>query len=212
MIFYLCGFLVAVFLPLFVSSWRVAILGIALQGLCIAFISFSQGIVFEPDSILRLVDLVCLRFIAVPVVFFGLLRHCRPAPSFDLIPANLVTWILSLGLLILGLNLGHRLHPEDLSKAFLTGAVACALLVGLLILSVQIDNLGQMVGLLYIESGITLFETLGHQEPWFIQIALSLLFLWLLGLMGRFSQKFIRVEPANDDSKRELNPLGREVL
>ena len=212
MIFYLCGFLIAVFFPLFVSSWRVAFLGIALQGLCIAMVSLSQGIEFDPDSILRLVDLVCLRFMAVPVVFFGLLRKNRPGPEFDLIPANLVTWILAVGLLILGLSLGHRLYPEDLALTFHTGAVACVLLIGLLVLSVQVETLGQMVGLLYIESGITLFETLSPREPWFIQVPLSLLFLWLLGLMGRFAQKFTRIEPLKGDIKNEPNPLGREVL
>ena len=120
MILYLTGFLIAIFFPLFISSWRVAFLGLTLQGLCTSLITLNRGIVFEPDSVLRMLDLICLRFIAIPVVFLGILRPVRPKSEFDLIPANLVTWILAAGLLILSLSLGYRLYPEDLVLTFHT--------------------------------------------------------------------------------------------
>lgn len=208
MIFYLTGFMVAIFFPLFVSSWRVAFLGLALQGLCIALVSLGHGIAFETTSLLQMMDLVCLRFIAVPVVFLVIVRKIRHKPEFDLIPANLVTWILAIGLLIMALSLGHRLYPEDLVLTFHTGAVASAFLAGLFILSVQGEPLGQMIGLLYFESGLTLFENFGHREPWFIQMSISLLFLWLLILMGRFVHKFAHTESETEPAL----PLNSEVL
>ncbi len=206
MTLYLTGFLIAVFFPLFVSSWRVAFLCVALQGLCTLLVSIDGGILFDLDSIVQIMDIICLRFIGVPLVFLWVLRKVSLGREFDLIPANLVTWIIAVGLLILSLSLGPRLYPENLTLTFHAGSVAGAFLVALLILSVQEEPLGQMIGLLFLESALRLFESLGHREPWFIQIATSFIFLWLLVLMGRFVQKFSRMETGS------LTPVDSEVL
>ncbi len=203
MILAISGFLIAVYLPLFVSSWRIAFLGFGFQALCVALVLESHHQALYLSGALQLVDLVALRFIAVPTFFILYFSKRRRGVEFDVIPPSLVSWIAAIGLLILAVSLGQRLYPNDLVPAFHAGAVASALLSGLFILAVQKEPMGQIIGILYIESGISLFETMNHEEPWFVQLGISLTFIGLLILFFKFLNKF---QQNSEDSVTEHGP------
>lgn len=211
MIIFLTGFIIAVLFPLFVSSWRAAFLGIGLQGMCLAVLRWDQHPEFQLTLFLQLIDLVIIRSLVTPLVFLRLLKKFQKNLEFELIPANLITWISALSLLSLSFSFGYHLYSNNLGLTLHTCAMAIAILIGLFILSVQVDILGQMIGLLYIESGISLFEIGGHHEPWFIQLSISLIFLWMLFLFSQFLNKFHRIE-VNPEDETNINKFESEVL
>jgi hydrogenase-4 membrane subunit HyfE len=161
--------------PLFVSTWRSTLFGLALQGFLMAWI--AQRI--NPDSAsfgdwLTMLDLVVVRGVWAPVALYGALRAQHTSDRADVIPPNLLSWTIALGMVLAAFNFADALvvsggEDQQTLVAVATGAV----LLGLLVLATQPGPFSQMTGAIRIENGIALFELGGdhHRQAFGIQIA-----------------------------------------
>lgn len=198
MTYLLLGYFLACFIPLFISSWRTAIFGLALQA---GFVALLLARVHDPwthpGTAIQIAELLFIRMIVLPALIAGTLKRFKTGPELDLIPANLVAWGIAIGLLILSYSMGQRLYPEDLYFALHLGTSAFALLASLLVLALQRNAIGQALGILLFESGISLFESqMQHSQPWFIQFGISLVFLGLIIVASRFLLHFRKLDQA----------------
>lgn len=145
--------------PLFVATWRASLLGLACQGLLMAWIARKLGA--DPltlDGLLTLTDLAVVRGVVAPVLLYRVLRgQNRPARN-DVIPPNLLSWTLALGLVLMSFNFAVALVPEYGEPRTLVAVATSALLLGFLVLASQAGTFSQIVGALRIENAIALFE------------------------------------------------------
>lgn len=184
------GLLGVMLVPLFVATWRSSLFGLSCQGLLIAWAAYR----LNPDlhavgTWLHLADLVLVRGIGAPLLLYRLMRSQNHAPRHDIIPPNLLSWTVALGLVLAAFNLSSALVPSDGDERALTSVAAAAVLLAFLVLASQSTPFGQVVGALRLENGIALFELGGehaHQSlvtqvgQLVIVVATIGLYLWLL--------------------------------
>jgi hydrogenase-4 membrane subunit HyfE len=129
------------------------------------------------------------------------IRQFRPESQFDLIPANLMLWIIAVTLILMGYWLGRTTAPEDLIETFHIGTVAATILMGLLILSSNEAPLGQMIGVLTLESGILLADTLlKSTQPPIIEVGLASVFLASVFLFAHFLRRLSTLESLSESA------------
>jgi hydrogenase-4 membrane subunit HyfE len=180
--------------PLFVATWRTSLLGLACQGLLMAWMARRLGA--DPrtlDGIVTLADLGLVRGVVAPLVLHRVLRaQSRPARN-DVIPPNLLSWTLALGVVLVSLNFAATLVPEYGEPRTLVAVATSALLLGFLVLSSQAGTFSQIVGALRVENAIALFE-LGDAPTHslvgvkvgqsLVVLATILLYRWYLANLG----------------------------
>ena len=130
-----------------------------------------------------------MRGIGAPLLLYAVLRSQRAPARNDVLPPNLMSWTLSIVLVLVAFRFADMLVPADGdAHAFVAGATA-GLLLGLLVLATQTGPFSQMIGALRIENAIALFELGGRRDPddigmriaqTAILIATVLLFRWYL--------------------------------
>lgn len=176
--------------PLFVSSWRLSLAGLALQGLLTAWIAYRmEGSPESAGAWLTLFDLILIRGVGAPLLLYGVL-HAKKAPARnDIIPPNLLSWTLALGIVLVSFNFSEVLTPEDGDPQTLVAVATAGLLLGFLVLATQSDPFSQMIGALRIENSIALFELGGPRdqpidstEAFFLQLGQVLVVLTTVGL------------------------------
>ena len=173
---WLSALLLVMLVPLFVASWRTSLAGLAGQGLLMAWMVQRQGP--HPDSVaawLTLVDLGLLRGVAVPLVFYAVLRWRRSPPRNDVIPPNLMSWALALGLVLISFSAAERLGVEPGDARQLVAVASAGVLLGFLVLASQTGPLSQMVGALRIENAIALLELGSHSHATALWLRVSLM-------------------------------------
>jgi hydrogenase-4 membrane subunit HyfE len=190
----LIAFVGVLVLPLFVASWRLRLIGLALQGLLMGWISYDLDPALDSyGAWLAMIDLVLVRGLVAPFALYTVLRSHRTTARHDLIPPNLMTWSLAIALLIVAFRFADLLVPvEGNEHSFVAGATA-GVLLGFLMLATQTGPLSQMMGALRIENGIAMLELGGHSDiamqiaQTVILIATILLFRWYLKTLPRAS-------------------------
>lgn len=191
----LIAFVGVLLIPLFVATWRLSLFGLAAQGLLMGWISYQLDPAFDTVSAwVGMFDLVVVRGLAAPLVLYAVLRSQQATSRNDVIPPNLMSWTLAIGLVFVAFRFADMLEPLQGSQhSFIAGATA-GLLLGLLVLATQTGPFSQMVGALRIENAIVLFELGGGHRDLAIQIAQSviliatvLLFRWYLKTLPRAS-------------------------
>jgi len=209
MIFLLGGIFFASFLPLFVSSRFWAFSALILQSVLVASYGlYELHFMSNTDSWLRIADLVVMRMIILPLFLIGILKKFRDPPGLELIPENLVSWIVAISFVILSYKLGSSLFPGDFTAALRMGTLTFMIAAAFLILAFQPHYRTQVVALLFFENGIAFLETFSaHPEPWIIQASFAAVFLSLLIVLNRFLFHFAEL----DQSPETLEP-EREVL
>jgi hydrogenase-4 component E len=188
------AFIGALLVPLFVASWRLSLLGLALQAFLMAWSAYELD--SSLDSVgawVRMFDLIVVRGLGAPIALYAVLRSQRATGRHDVIPPNLMSWTLAIALVLVAFRFADMLVPgEGNDHSFVAGASA-AVLLGLLVLSTQTGPFSQMVGALRIENGIAMFELGGHRDPAMqmaqtvILVATILLFRWYLRTLPRAS-------------------------
>jgi hydrogenase-4 membrane subunit HyfE len=134
--------------------------------------------------------LFCLRGILAPWFLYYKVSTEFKGPDFSLIGKNLFQWASAAILLAVGFMLGNKLAPDDPSEALQVGTAAGCILIGMLILSNQTNRLGQVVGLLTIESGMALTELLSpHAMPFAVSVGVNALYVALLFTIGIYLKK-----------------------
>jgi hypothetical protein len=80
------------------------------------------------------------------------------------IPPNLLSWALALGLVLLAFRFAAIVIPAEGDAQTLVAVACSALLLGFLVLATQSSPFAQIVGALRIENAIALFELGGAPE------------------------------------------------
>lgn len=153
--------------PLFVATWRTSLLGLACQGWLMAWIAWRAAPPHELQGWITLADLALVRGVALPLALGWTLRARHAPARSDVIPPNLLSWTIALGLVLLAFQLSERLAGSPAARTELAVATA-GLLLGFLVLSTRSSAISQTIGALRVENAIALFE-LGaphHGSPW----------------------------------------------
>ena len=175
-------------LPLFVGTWRVSLVGLASQGLLMAWIAYRMGpppaSLADAPGVLRLVDLGLVRGVIVPATLYATLVAQKAPARQDVIPPNLLSWTLALGMVLMAFNLAGMLAPESGQQETLLAVAASGVLLGFLVLATQSQPFGQMIGILRVENGIALFELGGghHHKHLALQVGPVAILLVSVGL------------------------------
>ena len=190
------AFTAAFFVPLLFHSRKIAILGLAIQGMLLAMVPASHVHEWSPQVILECILLFSLRGLFAPWL---LLQYAsRDDSEFSLIGKNIFQWAIASFLLGAAFLLGGRLAPDDSYEALQVGTAAGCVMIGMLILSNQNNRLGQALGLLTIESGMALVELLSpHAMPIPVSIGVNIVYVTLLITMGYYLKR-------GSESSREL--------
>jgi len=145
--------------PLFVATWRSSLLGLACQGLLMAWLAHRMGATPRTlHGLVRLADLAVVRGLFAPWALYRVLRsQNRPARN-DVIPPNLLSWTLAFGVILMAFNFAPVLVPDHGDERTLLAVATSALLLGFLVLGSQAGMFSQIVGALRIENAIALFE------------------------------------------------------
>jgi hydrogenase-4 membrane subunit HyfE len=150
--------------PLFVGTWRTSLLGLAGQGFLMAWIARERGLELgEFAAWVQLADLVLVRGLAAPLLLRAVLRARQAPRRHDVLPPNLLSWTLALGVVLLAFKFAAQLEREPGQARTLLAVATSGLLLGFLVLATQSGTFGQMVGALRIENALALFE-LGGSE------------------------------------------------
>lgn len=169
----LMGLLGIMLVPLFVATWRSSLLGLACQGLLIAWVAYR----LDPNlraftTWFMLADLVLVRGIGAPLLLYRLVSSEKHRARRDVIAPNLLSWTIAFGLVLAAFNLSAALVPVDGDQRALLAVATAGVLLSLLVLASQSSPFGQIVGALRLENGIALFELGGerHHDAAVIQL------------------------------------------
>lgn len=190
----LVGLLLVLLVPLFVGTWRTSLLGLAAQGLTLAWIASRLDPALDtPLAWLTLVDLAAVRGLLAPWLLYRVLKAHDALPRNDVIPPNLLSWTVALALVLMAFRFAARMVPAAGEQQTLVAVAAAGLLLGFLVLATQPGVFSQIIGVLRIDNAIALFELGGeHHHPsigmhaahLLILIATLSLYRWYLESLG----------------------------
>lgn len=204
----LLGLLAVLLIPLFVSTWRTSLFGLACQGLLLAWIAHRIEGRLALDDALTFLDLIVVRGLAAPLALYAVLRRQGAPPRSDVIPPNLLSWALALGLVLLAFRFAAIVIPAEGDAQTLVAVSCSALLLGFLVLATQSSPFAQIVGALRIENAIALFELGGpaghHTSPVIRAGQLGVLILTVLAFRYYLSTARAGEEPAEERERPAL--------
>lgn len=166
--------------PLFVATWRTSLMGLGCQGVLMALI--ARQLESTPNTVgdwLALVDLGIVRGFVVPLALYRVLRARKTPGRNDVIPPNLLSWTLALGMVLMSFSFAELLVGDSGEQRTLVAVAATGVMLGFLVLATQSDPFSQMVGALRIENSIALLELGGKHHDWPLAIQLGLLAVFM---------------------------------
>jgi hydrogenase-4 component E len=164
--------------PLFAASWRVSILGLALQGCVLGWISLRLRAPVSVADRLALMDLIVIRGLVAPILLFQSFAVRGVSRRNDVIPSNLFAWILVGAFVLVSFRFAAAALRTEVAEALPLATATLALLLGFFVLSSQSSMFSQVVGLLRVENAVVLFELMSpHRLPLAIQAGVSAVFL-----------------------------------
>jgi hydrogenase-4 membrane subunit HyfE len=180
----LIALLGALLIPLFVGTWRMSLLGLALQGWILAALAYPE---LQPlrsaHAWLTLADLGLVRGVLVPLALYTVLRAQGAPARNDTLAPNLFSWTLTLGMVLAAYNLSAILVSDPGREQTLVAIAAAGVLLGLLVLASATGPFSQMVGALRIENAIAILElSQTHESSTVLELAMLGLFLATVGL------------------------------
>jgi len=161
--------------PLFIATWRSSLVGLGCQGLLMALI--ARQLQPAPHTVgdwLTLADLAIIRGFVAPLALYTVLRARSTPARNDVIPPNLLSWTLALGMVLVSFSFAGLLEKVAGDQQTLIAVASTGVMLGFLVLATQSDPFSQMVGALRIENAIALLELGGrrHESPVGIQLGL----------------------------------------
>lgn len=180
----LIALLGALLIPLFVGTWRMSLLGLALQGLILAALAYPE---LQPlrsvHAWLTLADLGLLRGVLVPLALYTVLRAQGAPARNDTVAPNLFSWTLTLGMVLAAFNLSDILVSDPGKEQTLVAIAVAGVLLGLLVLASATGPFSQMVGALRIENAIaTLQLSRAHESSLVLELAMLAVFVATVAL------------------------------
>jgi hydrogenase-4 membrane subunit HyfE len=168
----------ALLIPLFVATWRTSLLGLSAQGIIMAGIAYPGLRPWtSPHAWLTLFDLGLVRGLLVPLSLYTVLRARGGPARNDVIPPNLFSWTLALGMVLAAFNFSEAMVTEPGEPQTLVAIAIAGVLLGLLVLASAAEPFSQVVGVLRIENSLALLELSDeHHLSWGLQLALLAIF------------------------------------
>ncbi len=154
--------LIATVIPVFFGKIGVAPLWLSLQALGLGWITLHHHDEVSVHALLAGMEVLLVRAWLVPSMLRRLLAN-QPAARMDLMPSNLFTWGIAVSLIILAFKFGEGARIDV--RALTLGVMAATVMIALLILATNQEPTAQLVGLLFMENAMALFESL-MPEPW----------------------------------------------
>jgi hydrogenase-4 membrane subunit HyfE len=187
MTYLLLGYLVVVIIPLLAASWRVSLLGLALQGVLLGWVALKSQSELSATTLIVVVDVGVVRGIVAPWVLQRVLVRSNAPRRNDVIPANLFSWVLVAAIVFASFRFATRLSLVEAGNPMHLATVTAALLLGMFVLASQNSMFSQIVGCLRIENAVALFELSASAHlPALLQLSLSVVFLLTVLLFARF--------------------------
>ena len=161
----LISILGVILVPLFISSWKTSLLGLACQGGLMALVLCRlEHTLSFPEDWLALFDLAVVRGLLAPLALYGVLRARRARARNDVIPPHLVSWTAAIALVLVSFSFAGSLLEAPAEQQTLVAVAAAGLTLGFLVLATQEDPLSQVIGALRVENAIALFELGGERH------------------------------------------------
>lgn len=198
-------YLAAVVVPPFFASWRVAVFGLAFQGLMVSLIPLAGHDVQSPVVLVEFVSLMLIRVVFVP--WYLLRKSTRESTPgrFTLVGINLWERTLVVCLTLVGFAAGLTVSSGNARESIQIGTVVTSLLVGMLMVANQRQPRAQLVGLFTFESGIKLLELLSHHTmPIPTQIGLTAISVFFVLTLGQYLSRLSEIVPPDNTSVREI--------
>lgn len=201
------AFAAAFFVPLLFQSSKVAILGLAVQGILLSMVPATHVHTWNAQLLLECISLFILRGIVAPWMIYRGAQSTLKGKDFSLIGKNIFQWSIAALLMAAAYYLGQHLAPESAEESLQVGTAAGCILIGMLVLSNQTNRLGQAIGLLTIESGMALVELLSpHAMPFSVSIGVNLVYIILLVTLRIYLKN-----PSSDTESPQLEDDGATV-
>jgi hydrogenase-4 membrane subunit HyfE len=199
---YFVAYVAAFFLPLLFHSWRVAVLGLGVQGFLLGLILAEHQHPWSLTLLLEYANLFVIHGLFVPWFLFRSMRGHDTPSDFTLISKNLVQWVLAFLLVMVAFVFGDTMAPDNSLEALQVGTATGAILIGVLVLSNQTHPLGQIVGLLMFEGGVTLVELLSpHAMPLPVYLGISLVFAVFVVTCGQYLIRLLAVPHGSEEAE-----------
>lgn len=175
----LLAFEIVLLVPLFVGTWRTSLLGLSLQGVLMAWMTFRHGASPSLDAALTGIDLVLVRALLVPLLLYRTQRQRHAPRRNEVVPPTLLSWVVALALVLMAFRLADFLAPAEGEQQMLVATSASAVLLAFLVLATRTAPFSQMIGVLRLEYAIALFElgAASHHEAVGIRIGQTALVL-----------------------------------
>lgn len=196
-------FLVVVLAPLFVAKWRVSLVGLAAQGFLLWYAAGGMTMPIGAPFVFDLLDFLAFRAILAPALLYVSFRRPGVPAHNDLIPPNLIAWMVVVLLVLVSFRFAGLMEPEGLGRDRVAVA-ATSLALGFFVLSTQSTVLSQIIGAMRIENAVALFEigTGGeHVEP----VSRTLQVLVTAGAIGLYAAFLQAMAEAPDETPEDLS-------
>lgn len=202
------AFIIVLVLPLVGGSWRLAVTGLGAQTIIVFLMMFAHDpLPHAATAALLGLDLVLFRGLAAPLLLRRAILRAGEPEALEVVPADLLQWLVCLLLIVLAASFGQRLAPGDAWLAAHLGAAAAEVLIGMSVVAQHRSAIGQVIGMLMIENGVLLFEaSTSFHWPVALHLGLAAVFVGLLVAI-RF---YLQVLPAPDE--REPVSEGQEAV
>jgi hydrogenase-4 membrane subunit HyfE len=171
----LISLLGVILIPLFISSWRTSLLGLACQGGLMAMLYRLEHTLHSPGDWLALLDLAVIRGLLAPLTLYGVLRARHARPRNDVIPPDLVSWTGAIAMVLVSFSFAGTLVETPGEQQTLVAVASAGLMLGFLVLATQADPLSQVIGALRVENAIALFELGGERHESHVVVQLGLI-------------------------------------
>lgn len=197
-------YLAAVVVPAFFLSWRVAVLGLGLQGLMLSFVLVAGHGLDSPAVLVEFVCLLLIRAVFVPWYLFKKTDPKSTPRNFSLVGPTL--WQRSMVVLLtaVGFVMGPAMGQGDTRETVQIGTAAASLFVGMLMVANQGQPAAQLVGLVTFEGGVTLVEMLSpHAMPFPVLLGGAAIDVFFVLTLGQYLARFLEMAPPGDTAERE---------
>lgn len=169
-------FLMAAMVPVFFGKVRAAPLWLVLQALALAWVGVLHHAQWSWHTLFGVLEVVLVRGVLAPLLLQRAIRLCAQ-PDTDLMPSNLFSWAIGIGLMALAFDFGGAAMAD--AQALALGVVAATVILVLLILSTNTAPATQLAALLFMENAIAVFEST-LTAPWPLPVHLMLTAVYLL--------------------------------
>jgi hydrogenase-4 membrane subunit HyfE len=175
--------LISTVIPVFFGQLRSAPVWLSLQALALGWITLHQH--QEPDlhTLAAGLEVLLIRAWLVPHLLRRSLRQHADG-ALDVMPSNLFAWGVAISLIILAFKFGGDVVSD--ARGMTLGVVAATVMIAFLVLATNDAPLAQLMGLLFMENALALFESLLPQ-PWPLPVHLGISALYIgTVLVGRW--------------------------